>query len=395
MSSVVSYTLAKCQKCLKCLRVCPVEAISIKDERVRINKGRCINCGRCIDACVNQGLQAKGSTLDDLDNYDIRIALIPTSLYGDCDDQKQIEELFATIKKFGFERVVDLSAYDGAVYEETYEYASKHTDDYIISSFCPVINRLIEVKYPMLLNNLMPLDLSAELAAQDIRSQYANFDGSVGIFLLCECMSKLPLAKYPYGESNSAIDHALAVVDLFPLISRSFSDEREQVDCCPEGIRMVTSGIFSDERYRPFTIVADGLEKVQLALDLAEFGQLKGVHYLHLSNCINGCIGGNLLWGNPFEGNIHMRQHLENAKGPTAEVHRILSAEQPAATQQAISMQERLAEFARVNAQLEQLPGYDCGACGFASCRIMAEEIVAGRQTLNHCRIRGQSEDES
>jgi len=82
MSSVVSYTLAKCQKCLKCLRVCPVEAISIKDERVRINKGRCINCGRCIDACVNQGLQAKGSTLDDLDNYDIRIALIPTSFTG-------------------------------------------------------------------------------------------------------------------------------------------------------------------------------------------------------------------------------------------------------------------------------------------------------------------------
>ncbi|MBN2849274.1 MAG: 4Fe-4S binding protein, partial [Erysipelotrichaceae bacterium] len=32
--SVVTYTLARCQKCLKCLRVCPVEAISIKDERV-------------------------------------------------------------------------------------------------------------------------------------------------------------------------------------------------------------------------------------------------------------------------------------------------------------------------------------------------------------------------
>jgi Na+-translocating ferredoxin:NAD+ oxidoreductase RNF subunit RnfB len=52
------------------------------------------------------------------------------------------------------------------------------------------------------------------------------------------------------------------------------------------------------------------------------------------------------------------------------------------------SIQERILEYARVNAQLEQLPGYDCGACGFASCRMMAEEIAAGRATLENCRIR-------
>jgi Na+-translocating ferredoxin:NAD+ oxidoreductase RNF subunit RnfB len=36
---------------------------------------------------------------------------------------------------------------------------------------------------------------------------------------------------------------------------------------------------------------------------------------------------------------------------------------------------------------LEKLPGYDCGACGYPSCRVMAEEIVAGNSTLADCRI--------
>ncbi|MBQ4343870.1 MAG: electron transporter RnfB, partial [Erysipelotrichaceae bacterium] len=27
---------------------------------------------------------------------------------------------------------------------------------------------------------------------------------------------------------------------------------------------------------------------------------------------------------------------------------------------------------------MEQLPGFNCGACGFANCRVMAEEIFEG-----------------
>ncbi|MBV1710321.1 MAG: hypothetical protein KMY54_10760, partial [Erysipelothrix sp.] len=39
------------------------------------------------------------------------------------------------------------------------------------------------------------------------------------------------------------------------------------------------------------------------------------------------------------------------------------------------------------NYVLEKLAGYDCGACGYPSCRVMAEEIVAGNSTLADCRI--------
>ncbi len=385
--SVVTYTLAKCQKCLKCLRVCPVEAITMTDERVKINKSRCINCGKCVDACVNQGLLAKGSTLAELEYYDVKIALVSSALLAVAPTIDQIEDLFGTIRGLGFDEVVDLSPYDGAIASEIFEKIKHQSQPYLISSFCPVINRLIEVKYPMLLENMVPPYRSAELAAQRIRKEMEKTDKKVGIFLLCECMAKLPTARYPYGNSDSHIDHALSIVDLFPLISKELGKSKLAVDPAADGLRLVSNAHFGSKGIESRILKADGLEKVQLALDLAEFGQLKGRYYLHLSNCINGCVGGNLLWGNPFEATQHISDHLKTARGINATVPIETSEEILDEVNERKSIQERLHEYAKISAQLDLLPGYDCGACGYASCRRMAEEIVVGRATLEDCRI--------
>jgi ferredoxin len=385
--SVVTYTLAKCQKCLKCLRVCPVEAITMSDERVKINKSRCINCGKCVDVCVNQGLQAKGSTLAELEYYDVKIALVSSALLAAAPSIGHIEELFGTIRNLGFDEVIDLSPYDGAIAAEIHERISHQTDPYLISSFCPVINRLIEGKYPMLLENMIPPYRSAELAAKRIRKETEKIEKKVGIFLLCECIAKLPAAKYPYGNKDSEIDHALSIVDLFPLISKELGKFHQIVDPSADGLRLSSNPHFSFKGIESRILKADGLEKVQLALDLAEFGQLKGRYYLHLSNCINGCVGGNLLWGNPFEATQHISDHLKSAHGENAHVIFETSDEVMDEVNERKSIQERLYEYALISAQADMLPGYDCGACGFASCRRMAEEIVAGRAILGNCRI--------
>jgi len=385
--SVVTYTLAKCRKCLKCLHVCPVEAITMTDERVKINRSRCINCGKCVDVCVNQGLQAKGSTLAELEYYDVKIALVSSALLAAAPSIEQIEELFGTIKNLGFDEVIDLSPYDGAIANEIFDRIKHQTEPYLISSFCPVINKLIEGKYPMLLENMIPPYRSAELAARKIRQETAKMDKKVGIFLLSECIAKLPYARYPYGHGDSEIDHALSIVDLFPLISKELGKSRQVIEPAADGLRLASNPHFGAKGIESRILKADGLEKVQLALDLAEFSQLKGRYYLHLSNCINGCVGGNLLWGNPFEATQHISDLLKHARGVNATVPFETSEEILDEVNERKSIQERLYEYARISTQLELLPGYDCGACGYASCRRMAEEIVAGHTTLDDCRI--------
>lgn len=385
--SVISYTLEKCQKCMACIRICPTEALSMQHQRIQINREKCINCGQCLDACVHQGLQAKGSTLDDLAQYEKRIALLPPAVFGECHNHAEIEQLMHTFIEMGFDEVVELSSYEAAIYDHVQLYRKDNPGGYLISSFCPVVNRLIEMKYPMLLSNMIPFELTAEIAAKRIRQQHEN--ENVGIFYLCECIAKLPLGKFPYGNKRSEIDHCVSLVDLFPKIARIRNTNRLTTDICAKGICAVASELFVQDEILSSTIVADGLKKVQLVLDLAEFGQLKGEHLLWLSNCINGCIGGNLLWGNPFEASINSRRHYANANGTPI----VLSDEE--IIQETVmfnranmkSLKERMAEFTKINEQLEKLPGYDCGACGYPSCRVMAEEIVAGQSTIADCRI--------
>ncbi len=387
--SVISYTLQKCTKCLRCLRTCPSEAITIQNERVCIADKKCINCAHCMEACTSQGLQAKGSTLVDKENYGTTILLVPTSIYSDCSSIKEAETLNAALDKLGFDKVVSLGECEAAVYQSVSDYMQQSDGRLLISSFCPVINRLIELKYPMLLNNILPFDTPAEIMGRKLRNEgYAQ----AGIFLLCECPSKLTLARYPYGH-ESTIDHALSIVDLFPQINRLRSEERRSEVLYEEAIKSVVSGL--NMKINNQMLAVDGLEKIKKVLELAEFGLLKEVKYLSLSACSNGCIGGKFIWGNPFNGKVNMTRLLDDAK-PLNKKYKIadLYSEEVNAKIEAMpNIFAQLAKFKAVNEQLDALPGFDCGACGFPSCRIMAEEIVEGKKTVRDCKILGKQEE--
>ena len=44
-------------------------------------------------------------------------------------------------------------------------------------------------------------------------------------------------------------------------------------------------------------------------------------------------------------------------------------------------------EDERIGEVEKRLPGYNCGSCGYAGCRSMAEAIVAGKETnIKKCR---------
>lgn len=394
MKPVVSYTLSRCQKCLRCLKVCPTEAIIIQDERVKINASRCTNCGQCIQACLNQGLQSKGSTLFDLQNYDYTIALVPSALYSVCKNYDEAQQLTAAIQHLGFDEVKNLSDIEATLANEALSLAKNYQGKSQISSFCPVVRRLIEIRYPMLLSCLSSLDYPSEVAARMIRKSHPDKQ-KLGIFYLCECVSKLTLAKYPYGNTNSEVDHAVSIVDLFPRINALKNEEKQETSLCKEGLQ---TAILEYEQLieQPLRLLhADGLEKVNQALELAEFGILYQFDYLALSSCINGCVGGRLLWGNPFSGKNNISALLPFADKLKCSLSKdeLYNEEAQETAQDVRSMIQKLSHFSKVNQQLELLPGFDCGACGFPSCRIMAEEIVNGVTTLQDCRVKKMQEE--
>lgn len=382
---VVSYTLHKCVKCMRCLKTCTQEAITIKDERVKISESKCINCGECITACTNSGLTAKGSTIIDIVNYPKTVCLVPTSIYCDCASEDEARRLNATLSRLGFDELVYLGKYEGVVYEKVYDLLRENKEEMYISSFCPVVNDLIQKQFPMLLDNQNNFEYPAVLAAKDIRKKYGK---DVGIFLLCECPAKLALGKYPYGNNDSEIDHCLSIVDIFPLLNLLRTENEKELELNESGIKLVATGL--GQRIDSQILSVNGLDKVRKALELCEFGLLKEVKYLSLSACFNGCIGGQFLWGNPFNGRINMNNFLiSNASNvPTKEyTFEELQKQQTYTQNEQKNILEQIQRFNKINEVFDKLPGYDCGACGYPSCRSMAEAIVDGTQSVNDCNI--------
>ena len=53
---VVAYDESKCVLCETCVGVCPMEAISISDQKLVIEFDRCIGCGLCVFNCPEGSL---------------------------------------------------------------------------------------------------------------------------------------------------------------------------------------------------------------------------------------------------------------------------------------------------------------------------------------------------
>lgn len=380
--SVVAYTLSKCVKCMKCIRACPVSAISMENNRIIVNHERCTNCGKCIEACHNQGLVAQGSTLVDIANYDYTVCLVPPALSSVCQSRENAEDLFNAVKLLGFDEVIDLSPYYAKVLQESMAY--RPVQKPAIVSMCPVINRLVKTKYQILIDHLIPMNYPAETAAREIREAYAA-RGNVGIFNLCECPSRLSHAKYPYGNTGSEIDHALSIADIFPMIRTNLGKGRIPVTFCRDGFAAMDAAMLSEHDK---VLAADGYDKVENVLDLAEFGRLKEFDLLYLFPCFNGCSGGQLLIGNSYLNHLNLQKLVRESSAETKQIDdRYLWRDGFMAEEDQRSFTEKMSFFSKVNEVLEQLPGYDCSACGMRTCRIMAEEIVNGNRSLGDCHI--------
>ena len=50
----------KCTSCMACVRVCPVEAIAVTGNQVRIDAATCIECGLCVPACYHDAIDVVG-----------------------------------------------------------------------------------------------------------------------------------------------------------------------------------------------------------------------------------------------------------------------------------------------------------------------------------------------
>jgi len=46
----------QCNGCKLCVDICPLEAISIENDKAKVDKDTCTECGQCVDECPNKAI---------------------------------------------------------------------------------------------------------------------------------------------------------------------------------------------------------------------------------------------------------------------------------------------------------------------------------------------------
>ncbi len=402
----VALDASKCTGCTTCLRHCPTEAIRIREGHATINADRCIDCGECIRACPHNAKKAVCSKLEDMDRFKYKIALPAPSLYGQFEELSDVDYVLQGLLDLGFDEVYEVSR----AAELVSEYARKYLETEgikkpVISSACPVITRLIALRFPYLKDNLMPLLPPMEIAAKRAkrRALRGNEDlkpEDIGVCFISPCPAKASYVKNGFGSYKSAVDSVVAISDVYFLLINLMKRELPPMPISRSGvigISWATSGGESAALFNEKYLAADGIENCIKVLDQIENGTIPSLEFVELNACTGGCVGGVLTMENPFIAKARLqtlRRYLPVSQNfhegrefiPEDTFFEEVPEYKPM-NRLADNIGESMRMMAKMQSIKETLPGRDCGACGAPNCRALAEDIVKGERDISACVI--------
>ena len=72
----------KCFGCTHCMKICPTEAIRVKNGVAAINDQRCVDCGNCLRACPVDAFYVEQDEISQINGYKYRVVLFPSVCIG-------------------------------------------------------------------------------------------------------------------------------------------------------------------------------------------------------------------------------------------------------------------------------------------------------------------------
>lgn len=391
-----------CKGCINCIKRCPTQAIRVRNGKAQINSKFCIDCGECIRMCPHHAKHAVYDTLDALKQYKYTIALPAPSLYSQFNNLDDVNIVLNGLILMGFNDVFEVSAAAELVSEATREYIAVNPSRApFISTACPSVVRLIRVKFPNLISNLLPLKAPIEVAAQLAVKRAMKRTGlsreDIGIFFISPCPSKVTYVKSPLGTDKSQVDRVLAIKDIYPqLISYMPAVNESAPDLVMSGKIGMGWGRRSGEAGGLFTenyLAADGIENVIRVLEDMEDQKFSNLKFVELNACSGGCVGGVLTVENPYVAEVKLKwlhKYLPVTKSHLTEedkknVDWTEAVEFEPVFNLGNTLTESFSRFNQVERICKKLPGLDCGSCGAPTCKALAEDIVRGEAEEKDC----------
>lgn len=421
-----------CVGCTTCSKGCPTQAIRVRGGKATIYDIRCIDCAQCIRICPYHAKIAVTDTLEErlsAASGKVKVAIVSPALYPQFESQATRIDVLKAVRQLGFDYVFDESiGYSGYVsaarqmLREKQEMASDMSEDErneifpMISTTCPVVVRLIQMKYRALISHLVTLDSPTELTAQyaiDYLCQKLQIQRSlIYICYISPCPAKVTAVVNPLWKKKSLISTCVGTHDVYPQLrkivdkikehdSLTHEEERAIRISDPDGLRCAAIGGETTAMLIENFLGVDGIENVIDILEEIDRDNIKKIAYVEATCCFGGCIGGPLTIMNRFAAHAKLREQVHEFFMEKELFPQLIVSEEdiipqvwehPLPENHAMRLSENIGEamtkYEQIDEILATLPQLDCGACGAPSCAAMAEDIVQGRASINNCIIR-------
>ena len=404
----VTLDLSRCKGCTNCIKRCPTEAIRVRDGHAIIKEDKCIDCGECIRQCPYQAKKAIFDSLEDYSSYKYKIALPAPAMFGQFEDLEDLDEILTALLLCGFDAVFEVSRAAELITEYTRRYLKKEgLTKPVISSACPAIVRLIELRFSYLSDNLLPLmppiEYAARLAREEaLRDNPELTDDDICVLFISPCPAKVSYVKNPLGLSKSAVNGALAMSDMYFKIRSKRKEVKEPLQISKTGIiglNWAGTGGEATSLLSEKYLAADGIENCIRVLDQIDNGTIHNLDFVELNACNGGCMGGTLNVENPYIAKARLRslrKYLPVSRNHTANGEEdipesvfleksILEGTVKVSPAERISAIAKMAEAEEI---YKSLPHIDCGSCGAPNCHALAEDIVKGEARDSDCLIK-------
>lgn len=391
----------KCLGCTNCIKRCPTEAIRVRDGKAQIISERCIDCGECIRVCPHHAKKARYDHLSVLEGWKYKIAIPAPALFGQFNNLDDIDIVLTGLKQMGFDDVYEVSRGAELVSDATRKLmADGRLPKPVISSACPAVVRLIRVRFPDLCDHVLNLNAPMEVSAMMAKRAASERTGipveEIGAFFITPCPAKVTDIKMPIGTEGSWCDGAIAISEVFPLLSHRM-DKLETVEPIGQsgliGVSWAGSGGESAALLNEKYLAADGIENVIRVLEELEDERIRELDFVELNACSGGCVGGVLCVENGYVAKARLQRlrkylpvsqnHLDGG------VPRDMEWTEPLEFAPVLKLSQNLEEAMQMMEEIdvicEGLPGLDCGSCGAPSCRALAEDVVKGVARTSDC----------
>ena len=223
----------KCKGHMTCMRHCPTQAIRVRQGKAFISDELCVDCGECISVCPEGAIVPIADPVGEISQFKYKVVVPAPVLYSQFGPSVHPYLIHKALMSVGFDEVVDVNMSSATLAHALVRYMDQYTGRLpLISSYCPSIVRLIQVKYPDLLGQLAPLDAPREITARDIRRTFPEKLGlppeDIGIVYLVSCAAKIVSVRQPAEEGLSHYDAAISIHDaysiLLPKVRRMMED---------------------------------------------------------------------------------------------------------------------------------------------------------------------------